>query len=130
MKNLIVILVIFISASVQSQTLTEIYSKYIQPSSNTEELKEGLTKIEKLCKTNPQEKCNKAKASALYLMADNYYSEARQVYKVDTTLVQPILLKANELFNKASEYMPITAFTENQKNTMLNDKNYFEALVN
>lgn len=128
MKNLTFILILFLSLSVQSQTLSEVYSEYIQPTATTETLQEGLTQIEKLCETNPQEKCKKAKATALYLMANNCYIEAREVYKADTTLVQPILIKATELLNEATAYMPIADFSESQKNTMLNDKNYFEAL--
>ncbi len=129
MKHFLLILAFLASSAIQSQTLTEVYSRYIQPSSSIEGLQEGLAQVNSICDVTPQEKCNKAKATAYYLMADIYYSEARQVYKADTTLVKPILIKATKLLNEASDYMQITEFTESQKNIMLNDKNYFEALL-
>lgn len=129
MKHLILLLAFIVSATIQSQTLTEVYSKYIQPTNSTEELQEGLKQINSICDVTPQEKCNKAKATAYYLMADNYYAEARQVYKVDTTLVKPILVKATELYNKALKLKQITEFTESQKNTMLESKHYFESFI-
>lgn len=129
MKKIILILVLIVSSTIQSQTLTEVYSKYIQPTNSTDELKEGLKQVENICNIQPQEKCNKAKATAYYLLADNYYAEAWNTYKTDSTLVKPILLKANELFNKANELMPITEFSESQKNIMLNDKNYLESYI-
>lgn len=129
MKNLILIILLLLSSFSYSQSLTEIYAAYIQPKNTPEEIQEGLKQVENLCNVNPQEKCNKAKATAYYLLADNFYAEAWSVYKTDSTLVQPILLKANKLYNKAFKYMPITDFTEEQKNSMLNDKNYFEALI-
>jgi len=130
MKNIFLILAFIVSSTIQSQTLTEVYSKYIQPTNSIEDLQEGLKQVNNICEVTPQEKCNKAKASAYYLMADSYYAKAWSTYKTDTTLVQPILLKANDLFNKANKLMAITEFSESQKNMMLNDKNYFESLVN
>lgn len=129
MKNLLFALFLVISSASYAQSLSEISGKYLRPRNTTEELREGLNQIENLCSISPQEKCNRLIAIAYYLIANNYYAEAWSTYKKDATLVPPILLKANELFSRANEYLPITEFTETQKNIMLNDKNYYEALV-
>ncbi|WP_166964646.1 hypothetical protein [Yeosuana marina] len=127
MKKLLLLTAFLIAASVQSQSLTEIYSQYIQPRSSADELREGFKKVEALCAVTPQEKCNKAKASALYLLCDDYYAAAYQVYQVDPELAKPILTKAKTLFTQANGYMSIDDFTEEQKNMMLDSKLHFES---
>ncbi|MFY0714109.1 hypothetical protein J1D01_10560 [Seonamhaeicola sp. NFXS20] len=128
MKKLLILTVFWLSiTTTQAQSLTEIFSQYIQPTSSTEELREGLKKVEALCKVTPHEKCNKAKASALYLLCDDYYAAAYQVYQVDPELANPILDKAQDLYAKANSLMAIESFSESQKNIMLNSKLQFES---
>ena len=115
--------------SANSQTLNEIFSSYIQPHSSTEQLQTGLQKVTDLCATAPQAKCNKAKASALYLLADNYFEVAYQVYLVDKTLTEPILQKANRYFEKANVLMPIDEFPSSQQHMMLDAKLRFESEI-
>lgn len=128
MKKLLLLLALIISFTTsQAQSLNEVFSKYIQPNSTTDELREGLQKIEELCSLTPQEKCNKAKASALYLLANDYYGAAYNVYFVDAALANPILEKAKLYYDMAYKLMPIESFTEVQKNTMLDQKNKLES---
>ncbi|CDF80588.1 hypothetical protein BN863_28760 [Formosa agariphila KMM 3901] len=126
MRQLLIIAVLLFTASLHSQSLTDVFKQYIQPQSSTEDLRTGLKQIEKLCTTNPEAKCNKAKASALYLLADHYFEAAYQVYQVDQTLVDPILAKANALFAQANSFMPIENFDPSQKNMLLESKQKYE----
>lgn len=114
-----------VSFASQSQTLPEIYKKYIQPTATTNQLREGLQKVEALCETTPQEKCTKAKASALYLLADDYYQAAYSVQQVDASLVAPILKEATALYDKANIIMPFTVFTATQQRLLLQNKKHF-----
>ncbi|MFK5891355.1 MAG: hypothetical protein QM486_11565 [Flavobacteriaceae bacterium] len=127
MKNLLLIIVILLTVSAQSQSLNDVFKKYLQPRSTAEQLRIGFKKVEDLCATTPEEKCNKAKASALFLLSNKYYAAVYQLYSVDKELAVPILEKANELYNKANSYMPITEFTTSQKRMMLGYKIRFEA---
>jgi len=128
MKKLLLLAAFSLSfATAEAQSLTEIYSQYIQPTSSTDELREGLKKVEALCEVTPHEKCDKAKASALYLLCDDYYQAAYQVYEVDPGFAKPILEKAKALYAQANGFMAIDSFTESQKNIMLDSKLHFES---
>lgn len=127
MKKILLITALLVGTVSQAQSLTAIYSEYIQPTASAEELREGFNKVEALCAVTPEEKCNKAKASALYLLCDDYYEAAYQVCQVDKELAQPILNKAKALYKQANSYMLIDDFTEEQKNILLNSKHLFES---
>lgn len=127
MKKLFLISILLFAINLQAQSLTEVFSKYIQPTSTTQDLREGLKQVEALCATTPQEKCNKAKASALYLLADDYYGAAYNIYMVDPEMAKPILDKAIELYNQANQLTPIDQFSEVQKNILLDSKHKLEA---
>lgn len=127
MKKLLVITALLLSVTIQAQSLDDVFNKYITPNSSTQELREGLKQIDELCSTNPVEKCNKAKAYAYYLLADNYYNAAYSIYFVDQELAAPVLQKAKELFDKANNLQPLNTFTEVQKNILLESKRKLEA---
>lgn len=130
MKKLLLIPFLLFAINLQAQSLTEVFSQYIQPQSSTQDLREGLRQVEAICATSPQEKCNKAKASALYLLADDYYQAAYQVQLVDPELVKPILAKAEALYNQANTLMPITQFGKSQQHMLLESKRHFEQETN
>ena len=129
MKHLILILTFLIAGVIQSQSLTDVYSQYIQPRSSADELRLGLKKIEDICSVSPEEKCSKAKASALYLLSNAYFDAAYNIYLVDKVMSKPVIDKAQDLYAMAYEFMPIEEFTESQKNIMLDSKSKFESLL-
>lgn len=127
MKKLLLTLSLLATAFTQAQTLDDVVVNYIQPQSTTEQLKLGLTKIEALCSTD-QDKCNKAKGYAYYLLADDYYQAAYGVFMVDQVLAVPVLAKATELYKTANEHYSENNLTEEQKNILLDSKHRLEAL--
>jgi hypothetical protein len=127
MKKLLLIALLLGFTSLQAQTLNDVFSKYVQPRSTTEQLREGIKLIDELCATAPEDKCSKAKASAYYLLANRYYEAATSMYDVDPELVPVILEKANENYNLANSIFPITEFNESQQTTLLDQKRKLEA---
>lgn len=126
-KTILLLLVLSFSTITYSQTLKQITKENIQPKLSTTEVKEGIRKAKELCKTKPQEKCNKVIASGYYLIADDYYKVAYEVYLVDSIMAKPIFKKADSLFKKAKSYMPITEYSEIQKNLLIGNKRSIES---
>lgn len=126
MKKLLIIPIILFAFTMQSQSLTEVFSQYIQPQSSTQDLRVGLKQVETLCATTPQEKCNKAKASALYLLADRYYQAAYQVVQVEPELATPIIEKAEAYYNQANKTMPLVSFPASQQQLLIAGKTQLE----
>jgi hypothetical protein len=125
MKKLLLLLLLTCGFT-QAQTLQETFKKFIQPTNTAKELLEGIEQLEKLCETTPQEKCDKAKAMAFYLLSDKYYQSAYAVYQVDQELGLPIKQKADEIYQKANALISIENFSSSEKNMMLDNKNRFE----
>lgn len=129
MKKLLLITAFLCVATLQSQTLQEIYSKHITPTSNAYELQEGLNKLDSLCAASPQDKCIKAKATGLYLLSDRYYQAGYETYTVDRELSKPILTKAEVIYNQAYILMPLEDFPDYNINIMTESKAKFEAYL-
>jgi|GEM_PF-3738964 len=127
MKNLLLTLSLMAISFVQGQTLDDVVVSHIQPTSTTEQLRQGLEKIETLCSTD-KEKCNKAKGYAYYLLADDYYGAAYEVFSVDEDLAAPILNRAKEMLELANKHYPESKLTEVQKNVLMDSKHKLEAL--
>ncbi|WP_435135750.1 hypothetical protein [Formosa sp. A9] len=127
MKKLLFIVCLLTTFISKSQSLTTIFKEYVRPHSTTEDLRTGLKEIEQWCATNPEPKCTKAKASALYFLSDRYYQAAYQVYIVDQTLADPILQKAQALFSQANNLLPIDSYSESDKHMLLESKQQFDA---
>jgi hypothetical protein len=126
-KSLCTIVAVLAFSFTQAQTLNDVFSSLVQPQSNTTDLREGLKQIEAICEATPQEKCNKAKASANYLLADRYFEAAHEVLIVDPDLVDPILQKAKFYYKKAEGLMPIENFSTAQKRMLIENKSKIEA---
>ncbi|MBV7268389.1 hypothetical protein [Winogradskyella luteola] len=126
MKTSLLTLALLVMGFAQAQDLQTIYKDKIKSRSTTEVLKEGLSQIEDLCAIEPQEKCNKAKASALYLIADDYYNAALQVAMVELELSVPILKKAVNYYNEAEALKPIDEFSASDRFLLSSGKKNFE----
>jgi len=127
MKHLILIITFLIAGVIQSQSVTDIYKEHIKPTSNANELREGLKQLEASCSTTPQEKCNKAKATALYLLSDRYYQAAYSTYLVDQELAKPILSQAETIYKQAYSLMPLEDFPDYNVHVMTEAKQMFES---
>lgn len=121
MKKITLLLLLAISFQSYSQSLQDVFKKYLQPDSDTKALREGLTKVDALCATTPHPKCNKVKATGYYLLANQQYALAYTNRK-DKTAFKQYLNAAQTLFKTAAGYMPITDFTNAQKFTILEQK--------
>lgn len=122
MKELLFISALIICSFAQSQNVDAIFKKYIKSSSTTADLKEGLYQLEELCAVTPEEKCKKAKAMALYLIADDYYAVIYQLNQVDKDLSEPILKKADRYYNKAEDLFPLKDFDKSQQRILVEYK--------
>lgn len=128
MKKALVFVVLLVFSFVPAQNLSSIFKDKIQPTATTAQLKEGLQKIEDLCQTTPQDKCNKAQATANFLLADKYYSAAYQVALVDKELTKPIIKIANNYYNKAVSYKSLDSFDARQLTVLIKHRRNFESL--
>lgn len=115
MKKLLFITALIICSFAQSQNVDSIFKQYITSNSTTEDLKEGLYQLEELCAVTPEEKCTKAKAMALYLIADDYYAVIYQLNQVDKDLSKPIQDKADRYYKKAEDLFPLKDFDKSQQ---------------
>ncbi|OBX17736.1 MULTISPECIES: hypothetical protein [Bizionia] len=126
MKKILFIITLLLAINMQSQTVTDIYKQYIKPTSNANELREGLKRLESSCGAIPQDKCNKAKATALYLLSDRYYQAAYTTYLVDQELAKPILIQAESIYKQAYSVMALEDFPDYNVQVMTEAKDMLE----
>jgi len=128
MKKLCLFFLLSVSLTslLQAQSLSAVFSDYLQPNNTSEQVTEGLKQVEALCEATPHEKCNKAKAVGYYLLSDYQYSLA-YINKDDKTVFKSHLNTAQTLFKKASAFMPIEAFPESSQYAILDSKFQLES---
>lgn len=110
MKNLLLIFALITSVILNAQDLETVIRNEVQPNSSVETLKAAEVKIDSLCNIKAMDKCKKAKATTLYLIANKYYHAVMTVADVDPNLAKPILNDAQKYYSQAQAIMPLSDY--------------------
>lgn len=128
MKSLLLTAILLLSfTTIQAQSVDEIIKTDIRVTATSKQLKEGLNKLENKCKVSPAPNCNKGKAFALYLLANDYYAVANNLVGLDAELEAAAVTKAKNLFTEANQLLPAVDLKPSNKRLLLDDKIAYES---